>query len=136
MCSVFDQKYSPMAPTVAHAGAPSPGRVADRAAQHDGGGAVAKQRRGDEHGEARVVEAQAERAQIDGEKQNVGAGPRLRHARRAGEPADTATATQPEDRQPLDVRAEGEPVHEAGVEARDREAGDRVGDDGVDVAQG
>ena len=135
MCSVFDQKYSPIAPTRGARRGAIAVRVADRAAQHDGGGSVAEQRRGDEHGEARVVDAQAERAQVDGEKQNVGAGPRLRHARRAGEPADAAAAAEPEDRQPLDVRTEGEPVHEAGFEAGDREAGDRVGDDGVDVAK-
>ena len=135
MCSVFDQKYSPIAPTVAHAGAPSPGRVADRAAQHDGGGTIAKQRRGDEHGEARVVDAQAERAQIDGEKQNVGAGPRLRHARGAGEPADTAAAAQPEDRQPFDVRAEGSRFMRRASRLGMASPVTVVGDDGVDVAK-
>jgi hypothetical protein len=69
-------------------------------------------------------------------KQHVGAGARLRHTRRARKPTDARPAAEPEHRQPLDVGAEGEAVHQHRLEARDGEPGDGVGDDDVDVAQG
>ncbi len=87
-----------------------------------------------EHGERRVVDTQAQRAEIERQEQHMRAGLGFRHARRAREPADPAAAPQTEDGNPLDSRPEGQLVHEPGVEARHGETGDRVDDEGIDVA--
>ena len=89
-----------------HDAAPRPAGavVAARVAQHDRGGAVAEQRDGDEIGDAHVVAARAQAAQIDGEEEHVAAGHGLGDADRAREPADAAAAAEPEDRQALDLR--------------------------------
>jgi hypothetical protein len=60
---------------------------------------------------------------VDRQEQNVGARPRLGHAGRASKTTDPAATTEPEDRQPLHIGAEAETIHEAGLEARNREAG-------------
>ena len=113
----------------------APRALAGVAAQDDARGAIAEQRGGDEHGKALVLGAHAQRAEVDREEQYVGAGPRLRHAGGAGKAADAGAAAQPEHGQPLDVGAEGEAVHQARLQARDGEPGDRVGDDDIDIAQ-
>jgi len=53
---------------------------------------------------------------------------RVRQARRARKAGDAATAAEAENRQPLDRRLELEPVEQFGVEARNGEPRDRIGD--------
>ncbi len=112
------------------------GPITGAALQNDAGGAVAEQRRGHEHGQARIVDAQAQRAQVDGEKQHVGPWARLGHAGGTRKAGDAAAAAEPENRQPLHVGAEAQAVHETRFETGDRQPGDGVGDDDVDVGQG
>ena len=104
------------------------------AAQNDAGRTVSEEGGRDEHGQAWIIDPVAERAKVDGEKEDVRAGPRLCHARGPRETTDATPATQPEDRKPLHGRTDGETVHQPGFEARDRKSGDRVGDDDVDIA--
>ena len=134
MRSVLRQQCSPAARM--RASAATPARLRRRhggAAQHDRRGAVAEQGRGDEHGEALIVGARAQRAQLDAQEQDIGAGAALGQLGRTGEPADAAAAPEAEDRQPLDGGAEVHAVHEQGIEARDCEPGDGVDDDEVDI---
>ena len=74
-------------------------------AQHDARGAIAEQRCRHEHGHARIVDTKAETAKIDGEKQNVSSGHRLRIAGGACKSGNATAAAEPEDWQPLDRRA-------------------------------
>src|SRR6476659_4327478 len=117
---------------------PAPARSLSPAlgvAQDYAGGTVAEQRRRHEHGHARIIDAKAEAAKIDGEEQHMRARHRLRVARRSREPGNAAAATEPEQRQPLDRCRQIQPVHQLCVEARYGEAGDGVDDDRADVLE-
>ena len=59
----------------------------------------------------------------------------LRQARGPREPRDAPATAKPEDRQTLDRRRQVEPVHQLRIEARDRKPGNRVDDDGADIAK-
>ena len=109
--------------------------AAARVAQHDRGRAVAEQRDGDEIGDAHVVAARAQAAQIDGEEEHVAARHGLGDADRTRQPANAAAAAETEDRQALDLAREGQTVDEARLEARNRQAGDGVDHDGADVCE-
>lgn len=76
-----------------------------------------------------------QRAEVNGQEQYIAPWPRLGHARRPGKTANPAATAKPEDRQSLYIGPEAEALHEARLKARDCEAGDCIGDDGVNVAQ-
>ncbi|HWS10104.1 MAG TPA: hypothetical protein VN362_19880 [Xanthobacteraceae bacterium] len=106
-----------------------------RVTQQHAGGAVAEQSGGHEHRRARIVDAQAQAAQVDGEEQHMRALGRLRQPRRPRQAGDAAAAAETEDRQPFHRRLELETVEQLGVEARYREPGDRIGDENVDLGE-
>src|SRR6202022_820948 len=88
----------------------------------------------DEHRGTLITHSQADAAKIDGKKKNGC----IRHAlckpRRSREAADAAAASKSKNRQALDGRRKSQPVYQAGIEARHRQSGDRVGDDHVDAS--
>ena len=61
-----------------------------RVAQHHACGAIAEQRRRDEHRLARIGDTQAQGAKIDGEKEHMGTRHALRVTGRPGKPRDAA----------------------------------------------
>ena len=97
------------------------------------GGAVAEDGGGDDRGRIVAVEADRDRASLDGDVKP--ALPRVRRgkARRGRQPVDPAGAAQAEDRYAADVGAQADRRAVAGVEAGRGNAGRRYGDDAVDV---
>jgi hypothetical protein len=80
-----------------------------RVAENDARSGIAEQRRRHEHRHARIVDAKAEAAKIDGEKQDVCSRHRMRAAGSSRKPRNPAAAAKPEDRQ-LDRSRQIEPV--------------------------
>ena len=87
-------------------------RLFGRRAQNDAGGAIAEKRGGNEHRHARIVGPGTQATEIDGDEEDVPAGPPLSKPRSACKPRDAAAAAEPEDRKPLDVRGKIEAVHQ------------------------
>ncbi len=77
--------------------------IAARIAQHHSGGAVTEQGDGNEVGDAHVVAARAQTAQIHRQEENVTAGEGLSDARCARETADPSAAAKPKNGQALDL---------------------------------
>ena len=130
MCSV-----SRPAPFADGENARAAARAVCRVAQQHAGRAVAEQRGGHEHRRARIVDAQAQAAQVDGEEQHMRALGRVRQPRRPRQAGDAAAAAETEDRQPFHRRLKLEAIEQFCVEARYRKAGDRIGDENVDCVE-
>ena len=110
-------------------------RRASNITEDDTGRSVAEQRRRDEHREARIGDAEAKAAKIDRQEQHVAARHGLRVARGARETRNAPAAAEPEDRQALHLAGKVEAIHQHGIEARDRQSGDRVDHESIDVLE-
>jgi hypothetical protein len=98
-------------------------------------GAVAEQSGGDDGGGIVAVEADRDRAGLDGDEQpacsRLGSG----QPRREREPIDAPGAAEAEDGNAADVVAEADPLRDPRLQARSRDARGRNGDDAVDIAR-
>ncbi len=102
-------------------------------ARDDGAGRpVAEQRRRDDVALRVVVPAEAQRAELDDEAEDVAFGIEPRHGAGTGEAEHAAAAAEPEDRQALDVAAKPHPLDEQRIEAGRRDAGGRDDNDRVE----
>ena len=127
MCSVSRQHHSPTRKN-ARAAARAPLGVAHEYARR----AIAEQRARYEHRRARIVDPQAQTAEIDGKEQHMRPVLCVRHARCAGKTSNPGAAAKAEHRQTLDVGCKFQSIKEHGVEAWNGKPGHSVGDDHVD----
>ncbi len=97
---------------------------------------VAKQGSGHKHCYTRIGDAQAERAEVDGEKQDMRADRHgLRVASGAGEPPNAAPAAKSKDRQTFHRARKSQPVHQLRIETWDGKPRDGIDDERTNIVE-
>ena len=105
-------------------------------AQHHSRRPIAKQGSSHKHCHTRIGDAQAERAEVDGEKQDMRAGRHgLRVASGAGEPPNAAPAAKSKDRQTFHRARKSQPVHQLRVETWDGKPCDGIDDERTNIVE-